>query len=137
MSEASELSPMEIIKSLDVAVIDESIAQLTDEIAALKALRKVAEARSRKPSLGNGRASSGGEPKPKRMSPEERCEFAFSLLQEHGPMSYFDIAERAGYPRKSAFWMEKALSKDSRFTMNADVVSLSNGQSAKTASSED
>lgn len=125
----SELSPRDIINALDVAVIDASIEELNEELAALKALRAVALKKSgAKRATSRGNASSGGEGKPARMTPEERCNLAFAHLQERGSMRLETLCDEIGLDGRGSRWMRKALSEDSRFTIQDDVVSLASSE---------
>lgn len=125
-----ELSPREIIEQLDVEEIDQAIEDLKEELAALQSLRKVAAAKNgkapaRSGNRGNGRMASS-QTTERKMSKEERADFALQVVSEFGPMSYRKIAERAGYDPSKAHWMLKAIEKDSRFSVEGETVSLSN-----------
>lgn len=128
MTEA--LSPREIIEQLDVNEIDRSIEELTEEINALRALRRVAAAKNGKaPSTGgrgNGRADnpprSNSRPNAVTM---ERVESAYRALQaEGGTMHYTKLAEKVGYQPNSAFWVLRNCEKDSRFSVEGEIISL-------------
>lgn len=120
MENLSPLSPREIVQGLDLEEIDRSIEEVNGELAALKALRKVAESNGRK-SGGRGNASSASE----KMSTAERLELAFDVLSESGSMSYRDLAERVGYQPAKAFWILRAVQKDDRFCIGADGETIS------------
>lgn len=91
----SEYSPLEIIESLDVDEIDEQIEQLSNDIAALKELRKVARKRS-----GGDREEKSGNASPRAERGASRSVAEISQLVTSalsaGPLSMSDLIESTG-----------------------------------------
>ena len=122
MSEGT-LSPREIIEQLDVETIDNAINDLTEEINALRALRKVAAAKNGKAPASASNRGSNGKAKTDMSAILDK---AADVLQQWGPLPTLKLANRVGYG--SARWLLQAIESDSRFSIARDsretIVSL-------------
>lgn len=109
MTEERKLSARQVLELLDPDEIEQQIAELQGEIAALKQLQKVALARAGRASAGEGGSATGdrlgngdeGRSGSRSALREDRRGRIVAYLSEHGPTSVSALALHCRIPMGS------------------------------------